>query len=312
MSSRAAEEADRRPSSSSTTCCSRSRPSRSRRRRPSCTRSTRSAPPSGVYDKWVQEQLRRAARAAPGALRQDRAQRRSGRCDPLSARTVRRRCSRWRARRCRLRDVSSDGGSADPATRQRRRPQRRDAERAAAGDGGRAPAPRSRARRRSTRPRSAPSTTRSQRLARRPHRRSRARLQGAGAVQPRARRPARQPGPDLSPGRQAARGGEPRSRRPCKLSPRAAGLPEPARHHLSPAGRVRQGARRIREGDRARRRATPRRCSTSASCTTCTCGDAPRALELYDRYLALSPAGDADRHQMGRRPEEPQAAHDHA
>ena len=39
---------------------------------------------SGVYDKWVQEQLRRVARAAPGALRQGRGQRRSRRCDPLA------------------------------------------------------------------------------------------------------------------------------------------------------------------------------------------------------------------------------------
>ena len=40
-------------------------------------------------------------------------------------------------------------------------------------------------------------------------------------------------------------------------------------------------------------------------------GDTPRALELYDRYLALTPERRRDRHQVGRRSQEPQARADH-
>ena len=45
-----------------------------------------------------------------------------------------------------------------------------------------------------------------------------------------------------------------RARAGRSSQPAPADLPQPARHHLSPAGPVREGARRLREGDRARRR----------------------------------------------------------
>ena len=75
--------------------------------------------------------------------------------------------------------------------------------------------------------------------------------------------------------------------------PAAAGLPEPAGRRLSAAGPVRQGARGLRKGHRAGAGPCHRRCSTWASSTTCTWAIRSRALELYERYLLLTPAGDA-------------------
>ena len=121
---------------------------------------------------------------------------------------------------------------------------------------------------------------RRRRAAHRPHRRRRARLRALAQSNPELG------GPHANLGlisRQAGKLPEAvgRARDRPSSSARASRLPEPARRHLSPAGRVRQGARRLRAARSPSTRTTPRRRSTSASSTTCTWATAPRALELY-------------------------------
>ena len=92
-----------------------------------------------------------------------------------------------------------------------------------------------------------------------------------------------------------------------QAQPAPAGLLQPARHHLPPARPVRQGARRPTRRRSRSTRATPRAVLNLGILYDLYLGDGARALELYDRYLAAVAERRRNGHQVGRRPEEPQA-----
>ena len=236
----------------------------------------------GIYDQWVQEQLHRAARAAPGALRQDRTRRRSDRCDPLNAVAAAlallalgwplAAAPAWAAAVAHQRRKASRDGCSHAAPRTRSTARRRPP-----GSAGR--------RRRSARRRQPaavtvpspvpPAAQRAFDDARRALRAGRTDeaergFRGAGAVQPRARRPACQPGPDLPPAPASSTEAVAALERRCKASPK-----QPVYfNQLGIAYRQQGQFDKAREAyehaialDAGLRRAA---CSTSASCTTCT------------------------------------------
>ena len=248
-------------------------------------------------------ELRCAARAAPGALRQGRAQRRSGRCDPLSSSPAPLPVAALLAGDRRLRD-----GDSRPSNRCATRCMPSSASRAGDDDH---PPPTPRAAGAASAPAapasavvtSAPATSRSARveerlrrgradLARRPGATTPSALPRPGASPSRAARTACQPRLDPAPGRQAPRSGG-RARAAVKLSPR-----QPV--YWNQLGVTYRQAGQFAKARAAYEKAialdpgySRRRCSTSASSTTSTSTTAPRALDLYGRYLLLQPSGDA-------------------
>ena len=168
------------------------------------------------------EQLRGPARAAPGALRQERSQRGRRRCDPLDLlRRIVASCTLGtvgRAGRMRLRPSSRSASRSTPCARHGdARPRRHDS----APDKHR----RQQKGRRSTSRRAAsPSATPVALLRSQPHRRGRENIPRPGPGAPGTRRPACQPRRHLSAAPASCPRPSPNSSTAVRLSPRRAGL----------------------------------------------------------------------------------------
>ena len=246
---------------------------------------------NGIYDKWVKDSYRGAAPAAARALRQDREHCRSHRCDPLSPwpvlprpagahggrlrdRAVRAAAGRrrldgeHRAARC------NAGGEGTGARRERRGA----GEARRCGSRGR-PGRAARLRRR------APGT------GRRPARRGRARFRGTDDIASGPRRPTRQPRPDLPAGEQARRR---RDRLRTRGEGQSDGRRSTSTSSASPIATPASSTRRSVAYEQAID-ADPAYAPAQLNLGVLYdlyLWDAARALEHYDRYLALTTDND--------------------